>query len=231
MQPTHLHRAVLPSGAYVSAAIACKSQSSFRPSAAMRVVGNAHGKPPPCQHGHSCSALQVIARIHTNQSVVRRLIHSLLICIGRHHPQALMYPLLVACKSQSSFRRSAAMSVVDNVRSHSPILVEQAQLVSSSHCTALGVCKHLSTAAHLQTRMCAPSTACGVEKPVLLQALCSHELHGQCPGYSPTLVERAQRACPLTCPAPCCVHPLLLWLSHPIAESLQTYGWGCQTDC
>ena len=62
---------------------------------------------------------------------MRRLIHSLLICIGRHHPQALMYPLLVACKSQSSLRRSAALGVVDNVRSHSPTLVEQAQLVCS----------------------------------------------------------------------------------------------------
>ena len=74
--------------------------------------------------------LQVIARIHHGQAVVRRLIHSLLICIGRHHPQALMYPLLVACKSQSSLRRSAALGVVNNVRSHSPTLVEQAQLVS-----------------------------------------------------------------------------------------------------
>ena len=81
-----------------------------------------------CDLRGSCEA-QVIARIHTSGTVVRRLIHSLLICIGRHHPQALMYPLLVACKSQSSFRRAAAMSVVDNVRSHSPTLVEQAQLV------------------------------------------------------------------------------------------------------
>lgn len=40
-----------------------------------------------------------------------------------------MYPLLVACKSQSSFRRSAAMAVVDNVRTHAATLVEQAQLV------------------------------------------------------------------------------------------------------
>jgi len=73
--------------------------------------------------------VQVIARIHDPQGVVRRLIHNLLICVGRHHPQALMYPLLVACKSQSGQRRSAAMSVVDNVRQHSATLVEQAQLV------------------------------------------------------------------------------------------------------
>ena len=68
---------------------------------------------------------QVIARIHTTSLPVRRLIHSLLVRVGRHHPQALMYPLLVACKSQSPARRAAAMSVVDSVRQHSPTLVEQ----------------------------------------------------------------------------------------------------------
>lgn len=75
-------------------------------------------------------ARQVIARIHTSSVPVRRLIHSLLVRIGRHHPQALMYPLLVACKSQSPSRRAAAMAVVDAVRQHSATLVEQAQLVS-----------------------------------------------------------------------------------------------------
>ena len=43
-----------------------------------------------------------------------------------------MYPLLVACKSQSTSRRAAAMAVVDNVRLHSATLVQQAQLVSVS---------------------------------------------------------------------------------------------------
>ena len=76
-----------------------------------------------------CLMVQVIARIHTTVQPVRRLIHNLLVRIGKHHPQALMYPLLVACKSQSSFRRQAAMSVVDAVRQHSATLVEQAQLV------------------------------------------------------------------------------------------------------
>lgn len=72
---------------------------------------------------------QIIARIHTSSVAVRRLIHSLLVRIGRHHPQALMYPLLVASKSQSPARRAAAMGVVDAVRQHSATLVEQAQLV------------------------------------------------------------------------------------------------------
>jgi FKBP12-rapamycin complex-associated protein len=73
---------------------------------------------------------QIIARIHTNSARVRQLIQSLFMRIGRHHPQALMYPLLVACKSSSSSRRAAAISVLDNVRQHSATLVEQAQLVS-----------------------------------------------------------------------------------------------------
>ena len=74
--------------------------------------------------------LQIIARIHTANQPVRAIIHDVLVRIGRHHPQALMYPLLVACKSQSASRRNAAMSVVDNVRQHAATLVEQAQLVS-----------------------------------------------------------------------------------------------------
>ncbi|MBA0833538.1 hypothetical protein Goarm_005973, partial [Gossypium armourianum] len=44
--------------------------------------------------------------------------------------QALMYPLLVACKSISNLRKAAAQEVVDKVRQHSGVLVDQAQLVS-----------------------------------------------------------------------------------------------------
>ena len=72
---------------------------------------------------------QIIARIHTNSETVRDMIQSLLIRIGRHHPQALMYPLLVASKSQSPSRRAAATAVVEGVRQHSATLVEQAQMV------------------------------------------------------------------------------------------------------
>lgn len=74
---------------------------------------------------------QIIARIHTSSVAVRKLIHALLVRIGRHHPQALMYPLLVATKSQSPARRAAAMGVLDAVRQHSATLVEQAQLVGT----------------------------------------------------------------------------------------------------
>ncbi|KDP44557.1 hypothetical protein JCGZ_16390 [Jatropha curcas] len=73
---------------------------------------------------------QIIARIHSNNHAVRELIQSLLVRIGQSHPQALMYPLLVACKSISNLRRAAAQEVVDKVRQHSGALVDQAQLVS-----------------------------------------------------------------------------------------------------
>ncbi|XP_004292060.1 PREDICTED: serine/threonine-protein kinase TOR [Fragaria vesca subsp. vesca] len=74
---------------------------------------------------------QIIARIHSNNHAVRELIQSLLVRIGQSHPQALMYPLLVACKSISPLRRAAAEEVVDKVRQHSGVLVDQAQLVST----------------------------------------------------------------------------------------------------
>jgi phosphatidylinositol kinase/protein kinase (PI-3 family) len=71
---------------------------------------------------------QIIARIHSNTPAVRTLIQRLLIDIGKGHPQALMYPLLVACKSISRERKAAAQQVVDKVRQHSQhsgILVDQ----------------------------------------------------------------------------------------------------------
>ncbi|XP_038681159.1 serine/threonine-protein kinase TOR isoform X1 [Tripterygium wilfordii] len=73
---------------------------------------------------------QIIARIHSNNHAVRELIQSLLVRIGQSHPQALMYPLLVACKSVSNLRRAAAQEVVDKVRQRSGVLVDQALLVS-----------------------------------------------------------------------------------------------------
>lgn len=73
---------------------------------------------------------QIIARIHSNIAPVRNLIQGLLVRIGRNHPQALMFPLLVACKSMSVARRTAAQQVLDNLRTHSPGIVDAAQLVS-----------------------------------------------------------------------------------------------------
>eukprot|EP01122_Echinamoeba_exundans_P010671 TRINITY_DN4046_c0_g1_i4.p1 TRINITY_DN4046_c0_g1~~TRINITY_DN4046_c0_g1_i4.p1 ORF type:complete len:2948 (+),score=528.09 TRINITY_DN4046_c0_g1_i4:172-9015(+) len=73
---------------------------------------------------------QIIARIHSPVAAVRTMLQHLLVRIGKEHPQALVYPLTVASKSQSSQRLAAARSVMDKMRQHSSPLVDQALLVS-----------------------------------------------------------------------------------------------------
>eukprot|EP00471_Norrisiella_sphaerica_P000306 CAMPEP_0184486668 /NCGR_PEP_ID=MMETSP0113_2-20130426/8143_1 /TAXON_ID=91329 /ORGANISM="Norrisiella sphaerica, Strain BC52" /LENGTH=1615 /DNA_ID=CAMNT_0026868649 /DNA_START=27 /DNA_END=4875 /DNA_ORIENTATION=+ len=73
---------------------------------------------------------QLIARIQTSDAANRKLVHDLLVRIGKGHPQALVYPLAVASKSSSRRRRCAAEDILDMMRQHDPMLVEQALLVS-----------------------------------------------------------------------------------------------------
>lgn len=73
---------------------------------------------------------QLIARIDTNRLIVSKLINYLLVDIGKTHPQALVYPLTVATKSNSAIRRSAANKILKNMSEHSPILVQQALMAS-----------------------------------------------------------------------------------------------------
>jgi FKBP12-rapamycin complex-associated protein len=73
---------------------------------------------------------QIIARVHSPVSAVRRLLHGLLVRIGKEHPQALVYPLTVASKSPSHQRLAAARQIMDKMRTHSAALVDQALMVS-----------------------------------------------------------------------------------------------------
>ncbi|KAH9990569.1 FAT-domain-containing protein [Russula vinacea] len=73
---------------------------------------------------------QIIARIQTPNTNIRRNITSLLTDVGKHHPQALIYPLTVASKSPSALRKDAALAIMDRMKQHSPIIVEQARVVS-----------------------------------------------------------------------------------------------------
>ncbi|KAL1122375.1 hypothetical protein AAG570_003780 [Ranatra chinensis] len=73
---------------------------------------------------------QLIARIDTVRALVGRLVHRLLIDIGKQHPQALVYPLTVASKSASSLRRFAANKILKSMCEHSPNLVQQAVMIS-----------------------------------------------------------------------------------------------------
>ncbi|KAL1936471.1 hypothetical protein VTP01DRAFT_605 [Rhizomucor pusillus] len=73
---------------------------------------------------------QLIARIHAQNPTVRGLIHQLLTEIGREHPQALVYSLTVASKSQSAMRQKATYGIMEKMKVHSATLVEQALMVS-----------------------------------------------------------------------------------------------------
>ncbi|KAN0137000.1 atypical/PIKK/FRAP protein kinase [Lactarius tabidus] len=73
---------------------------------------------------------QIIARIQTPNTNIRRNITSLLTDVGKHHPQALVYPLTVASKSPSAVRKDAALAIMDRMKQHSPAIVEQALVVS-----------------------------------------------------------------------------------------------------
>ncbi|KAK9480797.1 armadillo-type protein [Lipomyces japonicus] len=72
---------------------------------------------------------QLIARIHQPNPVVRRSLHALISDLGRAHPQALVYPLTVAIKSDSVTRQKAAAGIMDKMRAHSATLVKQAEVV------------------------------------------------------------------------------------------------------
>ncbi|CAN6610146.1 serine/threonine-protein kinase Tor2p [Trichomonascus vanleenenianus] len=73
---------------------------------------------------------QLITRIHQPDPVVSKALHSLLTELGKRHPQALVYPLTVAIKSDSVSRQKAATTILDKMRTHSPRLVDQAEMVS-----------------------------------------------------------------------------------------------------
>ena len=70
------------------------------------------------------------ARIAVPVASVRTMIHELLVNVGKEHPQALVFPLVVALKSQAPQRVAAAESVMAQISKHSSVLVEQATRVS-----------------------------------------------------------------------------------------------------
>ncbi|KAI0032654.1 atypical/PIKK/FRAP protein kinase [Vararia minispora EC-137] len=74
---------------------------------------------------------QIIARIQTPSSNIRRNITNLLTDVGKQHPQALIYPLTVASKSSSSSRKNAALAIMDRMKDHSHTIVDQALLVGN----------------------------------------------------------------------------------------------------
>ncbi|CAH0725575.1 unnamed protein product, partial [Brenthis ino] len=73
---------------------------------------------------------QLIARIDSPRSLVAKLVHILLIDIGKLHPQALVYPLTVATKSSFVTRKAAANYILKTMSSHSERLINEAAIIS-----------------------------------------------------------------------------------------------------
>ncbi|CAH2267767.1 jg15184 [Pararge aegeria aegeria] len=73
---------------------------------------------------------QLIARIDSPRSLVAKLVHILLIDIGKLHPQALVYPLTVATKSSFVTRKNAANYILRTMCTHSQKLVNEAEIIS-----------------------------------------------------------------------------------------------------
>jgi len=73
---------------------------------------------------------QIIARVNSHIVPIQKLIHKLLSNVGKAHPQALIYPLTVCSFYASKTRKRAADLLLNQMRIHSPVLVEQALLVS-----------------------------------------------------------------------------------------------------
>lgn len=74
---------------------------------------------------------QIIARIHTPVKRVQQMIHDLLANVGKSHPQALVYPVTVATKSNSVTRMQASSQLMAELRRYDVNLVDQALLVST----------------------------------------------------------------------------------------------------
>ena len=72
----------------------------------------------------------MIARLEASKSNVAKVVYQILIEIGIHHPQALIYPLSVAQKSLIEERKKAAEKVLNSMREHSNNLVNQALMVN-----------------------------------------------------------------------------------------------------
>ncbi len=73
---------------------------------------------------------QLMARINIKHKESRAVLHSLLDRLGRHHPQALVYPMCVALKSPQKDRREAATMLMANLQQCYGKLMNDALLVS-----------------------------------------------------------------------------------------------------
>ena len=73
---------------------------------------------------------QLIARVGSARTVIGKIILPLLIDIGKAHPHAAVYSLMVGAKSSSLSRSQAIQTVLDSMKDRYPDLIKQAQILS-----------------------------------------------------------------------------------------------------
>ena len=74
---------------------------------------------------------QLVARIHFKECKAKRLLINLLVQLSKTHPQALVYSLTRSARSAAVLRQKAAQEVLSHLRRDNPVLVKEADLVSS----------------------------------------------------------------------------------------------------
>lgn len=74
---------------------------------------------------------QLMARIHIPLRTVRQGIHRMLSTLGKHHPQALVFPVTVAKQSPFATRATAAQGIISSIRPFCSTLLDETLLVSS----------------------------------------------------------------------------------------------------
>jgi len=67
---------------------------------------------------------QIIARSNSEDTELREIILSLLLSIGKHHPHAAIYSLMVPLKSDTSIRQQVASKIFDQLKLSYPDTVE-----------------------------------------------------------------------------------------------------------
>ena len=141
--PPHIvHDHVVPAIRGFFKSIALSSASSLQDTLRLLTLWFAHGAHQEVTHsvtqGVSTVSVdtwlevipQLIARINQPNRMVREAIFTLLVDVGRAHPQPLVYPLTVSMKSDVDTRSRSAARIMEAMRQHSPTLVEQAAVVS-----------------------------------------------------------------------------------------------------
>ena len=73
---------------------------------------------------------QLMARFDIPKTNIRNSIHTLLMRIGKQHPQALVYPLTVASQDKDVMRSDAARVIIRDIEKHSKSLIDQALLIA-----------------------------------------------------------------------------------------------------